>query len=71
MVKPITIPLLLSLAVSNNWSLQQLDVFDAFLHGDLDEPVFMAQPQGFIRPQFPKHVCALKKSLYGLKQAPR
>ena len=42
-----------------------------FLNGDLDEQVFMAQPHGFVDPQFPSYVCKLNKALYGLKQAPQ
>jgi hypothetical protein len=70
-VKAPTVRLILSLAVSLNWSLRQLDVKNVFLHGTLKEEVYMTQPQGYIDPQHPSHVCKLLKSIYGLKQAPR
>src|SRR4051812_30273091 len=69
-VKPTTIHTILSLAVSSGWCLCQLDVKNAFLHGDLVETVYMAQPPGFIDLTRPNHVCHLQKVIYGLKQAP-
>ncbi|KAJ9556373.1 hypothetical protein OSB04_010987 [Centaurea solstitialis] len=70
-LKPATLRLILSLAISQNWSLRQLDINNAFLQGHLHEDVFMSQPPGFVNPSFPNHVCKLHKALYGLRQASR
>jgi histone deacetylase 1/2 len=70
-VKAATIPLVLSIAVSQGWSLRQLDVKNAFLHGVLEEEVYMHQPPGYRDKKRPNYVCKLDKALYGLKQAPR
>jgi|UniRef100_A0A2N9EUJ8 hypothetical protein len=70
-VKPATVRLIISIATQQNWSIKQLDVSNAFLHGLLKETVYMQQPPGFINPKYPNHVCQLQKALYGLKQAPR
>ncbi|CAH9061555.1 unnamed protein product [Cuscuta epithymum] len=70
-VKPTTIRLVLTLAVSFGWPIRQLDVKNVFLHGHLTKEVYMCQPPGFVHPQFPHHLCRLRKAIYGLKQAPR
>jgi hypothetical protein len=70
-VKPATVRMVLALAVSRTWPIQQLDVKNAFLHGTVSETVFCSQPMGFANPAKPDLVCRLNKSLYGLKQAPR
>ncbi|KAD2393789.1 hypothetical protein E3N88_40766 [Mikania micrantha] len=54
-VKSTTIRVVLSLAVTQRWSLRQLDVQNASLHGDLKETVYMTQPQGFVDPTQPDH----------------
>lgn len=70
-VKMSSIRVVLGLAATMNLELEQLDVKTAFLHGDLDEEIYMEQPEGFKVRGKEDMVCRLKKSLYGLKQAPR
>ena len=59
----------LTIAALKQWEVHHVDVKCAFLHGDINEDIYMHQPQGFVSN--PSFVCRLKKSLYGLKQAPR
>nr|CAD1841078.1 unnamed protein product [Ananas comosus var. bracteatus] len=70
-VKSATIRIVLSIAVSRGWNLRQLDVQNAFLHGYLEEEVYMKQPPGYEDKTKFNYVCKLDKALYGLKQAPR
>ena len=62
---------LLALSVEMDYKLRHLDVDTAFLYGDLEEEVYMYQPEGFVQKGKEDKVCLLKKTLYGLKQAPR
>ncbi|KAM0001536.1 putative RNA-directed DNA polymerase [Helianthus debilis subsp. tardiflorus] len=66
-----TIRVLFSIAANKQWPLHQFDVKNAFLHGELEEEVYMEAPPGFTESFKPGEVCRLKKSLYGLKQSPR
>ncbi|KAL6327224.1 hypothetical protein AAG906_015263 [Vitis piasezkii] len=65
------IRLLLSMVAMCSWPLYQLDIKNAFLHGDLAEEVYMEQPPGFVAQGESGLVCRLRRSLYGLKQSPR
>ena len=62
---------MLGLTASMNLKIEQLDVKTTFLHDDLEEEIYMEQPEGFTIKGKEHLVCRLKKSLYGLKQAPR
>jgi hypothetical protein len=70
-IKHSSIRTFLSLVAMHDYELEQLDVKTAFLHGDLEEDIYMDQPDGFIVPGKENYVCKLNKSLYGLKQSPR
>ncbi|KAJ9547140.1 hypothetical protein OSB04_019683 [Centaurea solstitialis] len=65
------IRIFLAYAAHKNIKVFQMDVKSAFLNGVLHEEVYIEQPEGFVDPDFPDHVCILDKALYGLKQAPR
>ena len=65
------VQLLISLAATYTWDLHQLDIKNVFLHGDLQDEVYMEQPPRFVAQGEIKKVCRLRKSLYSLKQSSR
>ena len=66
-----TIRTLIVLVSIHSLVVHQMDVKTAFLNGDLEEEIYMTQPEGFVVPGQEDKVCKLRKSLYGLKQAPK
>ena len=70
-VKMSSIRMVLALAASPDLEVEQMNVKTDFLHSDLEEEIYMEQPEGFVVNGKENHVSKLRKSLYGLKQAPR
>ena len=66
-----SIRLLIAIAAIFYLKIHQMDVKTAFLNEDLEEDIYMDQPEGFVMPGQESNVCKLTKSLYGLKQAPK
>ncbi|PHU21402.1 Retrovirus-related Pol polyprotein from transposon TNT 1-94 [Capsicum chinense] len=66
-----TVTTFLALAGKLNWPVYQFDVKSSFLYGDLEEEVYVSQPEGFVVNGKEDKFYRLKKALYGLKQAPR
>nr|GEW90081.1 hypothetical protein [Tanacetum cinerariifolium] len=66
-----TIRILIAIATYYEYEIWQMDVKTAFLNGHLSEEVYMEQPEGFVNPKYPNHVCKLKHSIYELKHASR
>jgi hypothetical protein len=66
-----SIRIIISLASVFNWKLHQMDVKTVFLNGEVEQEVYIEQPEGLVIHEKESHVCKLKKSLYGLKQALR
>jgi hypothetical protein len=64
-----TIHVLLSLVVSHGLLVHQMDIKTSFFNGELEEEIYMTQPDGFVVKGQEDNVCKLQKSLYGLKQA--
>ena len=68
MVHMQTVRTVLALAAIEDWHLWSIDISHAYLNGEMDEPVYMEQPEGFIQGDCRKVICLLNKSLYRSKQ---
>ena len=66
-----SIRLLIAITAIFYLKIHQMDVKTAFLNGDLEEEIYMVQPESFVEPRQESKVCKLTKFLYGLKQAPK
>jgi hypothetical protein len=64
-----SIQILLAIAVFHDYKIWKMDVKTAFLNGNIDEELYMMQPEGFVNPKDANKVCKLQRSIYGLKQA--
>ncbi|KIJ15180.1 hypothetical protein PAXINDRAFT_26725, partial [Paxillus involutus ATCC 200175] len=60
---------ILALAALEDWEIEALDVKTAFLYGELDEEIYMDQPEGFVEKGQERKVCRLLRAIYGLRQA--
>ena len=63
--------MLMAIVALHNLEIHQMDVKISFLNDELNDEIYLEQPEGFIAPSQEKKVCRLVKSLYGLKQAPK
>jgi hypothetical protein len=66
-----SIRFMLSITTAFDFEVEQMDVKTTFLHGDLEEDIYMKKPKGFVVKGKKELVCKLKKYMYGLKQSPR
>ena len=66
-----SVRILLAIAAFFDYEIWQMDVKTAFLNGNVEEELYMVQPEGFIDPKDAGKVCKLQRSIYGLKQASR
>ena len=66
-----SIRILLAIAAYQDYEIWQMDVKTEFLNGNIEEELYMVQPEGFVNPEDAGKVCKLQRSIYGLKQASR
>ena len=71
MEKYTTIISIISLPLVLGWNLYQMDLKTSFLNGEVEEEVYIENPEGFVIHGKESHLCMLNKSLYGLEQSPR